>query len=42
MGEQEQKISLLQRLIEHALNTARYNIYYGEAATPTIARTHGA
>ena len=30
MGEQDQKISLLQRLIEHAKNTARYNIYYGE------------
>ena len=30
MGEQDEKISLLQRLIEHALNTARYNIYYGE------------
>jgi unsaturated chondroitin disaccharide hydrolase len=30
MSEQDAKISLLQRLIEHALNTARYNIYYGE------------
>ena len=30
MGEQDAKISLLQRLVEHALNTARYNIYYGE------------
>ena len=30
MGEQEAKISLLQRLVEHALNTARYNAYYGE------------
>ena len=30
MGEQDQKISLLQRLIEHALNTARYSIYYGD------------
>lgn len=30
MGEQDQKISLLQRLLEHALNSARYNIYYGE------------
>lgn len=30
MGEQDVKISLLQRLIEHATNTARYNIYYGE------------
>lgn len=30
MGEQDQKISLLQRMVEHALNTARYSIYYGE------------
>lgn len=30
MGEQDKKISLLQRFIEHALNTARYAIYYGE------------
>ncbi len=29
MGEQEARISLLRRLIEHALNTARYNVYYG-------------
>ncbi len=30
MGEQDEKISLLRRLAEHALNTARYNVYYGE------------
>lgn len=30
MGEQDAKISLLRRLVEHATNTARYNIYYGE------------
>jgi unsaturated chondroitin disaccharide hydrolase len=30
MGEQDQQVSLLQRLVQHALNTARYNIYYGE------------
>lgn len=30
MGEQDQKISLLERMIEHATNTARYSIYYGE------------
>jgi unsaturated chondroitin disaccharide hydrolase len=30
MGERDQKISLLQRLVEHAETTARYNIYYGE------------
>jgi rhamnogalacturonyl hydrolase YesR len=29
-GEQDQKISLLQRLLQHATTTARYNIYYGE------------
>src|SRR6267142_2503083 len=26
MGERDQKISLLQRLVEHAVNTARYNV----------------
>ncbi|MGC3956885.1 MAG: glycoside hydrolase family 88 protein [Verrucomicrobiota bacterium] len=30
MGEQDAKISLLQRVVEHALNTARYSIYFGE------------
>src|SRR6266536_5043198 len=30
MGERDQKISLRQRLIEHAKMTARNNIYYGE------------
>ena len=30
MGEQDEKISLLQRLVEHALNTATYSVYYGE------------
>ncbi len=30
MGEQEIRISLLKRLVEHALNTARYNIFHGE------------
>jgi len=30
MGEQDARISLLQRVVEHALNTARYSIYYGE------------
>jgi len=30
MGEQDENISLLQRLVEHAFNTARYNVYYGE------------
>ena len=29
MGEQDARISLLQRLVEHASNTARYSIYYG-------------
>jgi hypothetical protein len=30
MGEQDAKISLLRRLIQHALTTARYSVYYGE------------
>jgi len=30
MGERDERISLLGRLIEHARNTARWNIYYGE------------
>ncbi|MEQ2006068.1 MAG: glycosyl hydrolase [Limisphaerales bacterium] len=30
MGEQDAKISLLQRLVGHALNTARYSVFYGE------------
>ncbi len=30
MGERDVKISLLDRLVEHAANTARYNIWYGE------------
>lgn len=30
MGERDQKISLLQRLIEHGETSARYNVYYGE------------
>lgn len=41
MGEQDAKISLLQRLVEHATNTARYNVYYGEGrdAYDTRGRT---
>ena len=30
MGEQDAEISLLRRLIEHARQTALYNVYYGE------------
>lgn len=30
MGEGDVKTSLLHRLVEHAVNTARYNVYYGE------------
>src|SRR5262249_47829283 len=30
MGEGDRKISLLQRLLDHAAVTARYNIYYGK------------
>ena len=31
MGEQDARISLLGRLLEHAHNTARFNVYYGQA-----------
>ena len=30
MGENDQKISLLQRLVSHALATAKYSVFYGE------------
>jgi hypothetical protein len=30
VGERDERINLLQRLVEHATNTARYNIWYGE------------
>jgi unsaturated chondroitin disaccharide hydrolase len=30
IAEQDERISVLQRLVEHANNTARYNIWYGE------------
>jgi hypothetical protein len=30
MGERDQKISLLGRLVDHALVTAQYNVYYGK------------
>ena len=30
MGERDQKISLLQRLVQHAATTARYAVFYGE------------
>jgi hypothetical protein len=30
MAEQDEHINLLRRLVEHAHNTARYNVYYGE------------
>ena len=30
MGEQDERISLLGRLIEHARNTARCNVFYGD------------
>jgi hypothetical protein len=29
MGEQDERISLRRRLLEHAGNTARFNVYYG-------------
>jgi len=30
VGERDERINLLQRLVEHATNTARYNIWYGD------------
>jgi hypothetical protein len=30
MGEHDERVSLLGRLIEHARNTGRHNVYYGE------------
>ncbi len=30
MGEHDERISLLERMITHALTTARYTVYYGE------------
>jgi unsaturated chondroitin disaccharide hydrolase len=30
MGEQDRRISLLERMLQHAEATARYNIYFGE------------
>lgn len=38
MGERDQKISLLDRLWQHALASARYNIYYGEGRDAYDAR----
>jgi hypothetical protein len=31
MGEQDQRISLVNRLAKHAVSTARYSIYYGKS-----------
>jgi len=30
MGENDRRISLLERALQHMTNTARYNVYYGE------------
>ena len=30
MGEQDEEINLFERLLEHLVNTARYNIWYGQ------------
>jgi unsaturated chondroitin disaccharide hydrolase len=30
MGEQDARISLLDRLVQHATNTAKYSVYYGQ------------
>ena len=40
MGEQDEKVSLLRRLVEHALNTARYSVYYGEGRDAYDVRGH--
>jgi hypothetical protein len=41
MGENDQKISLLSRLVAHGLTTAKYSVYYGEGRdaydTPDLA-----
>lgn len=41
MGEQDARIPLLQRLVEHLLNTARFNVHYGEGrdAYDVLGRT---
>ena len=41
LGEQDERISLLQRLVEHANSTARYNIWYddGRDAYDVAGRT---
>jgi unsaturated chondroitin disaccharide hydrolase len=31
MGEQDRRISLLERLLQHAETTARFNVYFGQA-----------
>ncbi len=30
LGEQDKRVSLLERLLEHGQTTARYNVYYGQ------------
>ena len=30
MGENDRKISLLDRLVTHGMTTAKYSVYYGE------------
>lgn len=38
MGERDQKISLLRRLVQHAVTTANYGVYYGEGRDAYDAR----
>lgn len=38
MGEQDLRISLLQRLVEHGLNTARFSVSYGKTQEPYDVR----
>lgn len=42
MGERDQKISLLRRLVQHAVTTANYSVYYGEGRDTYDERGHTA
>jgi hypothetical protein len=38
MGENDENISLLKRLVQHAQTTAKYNVFYGEGRDATDVR----
>src|SRR5262245_11217909 len=42
MEEQDEKVSLLDRLVQHARATARYNVYFGRARDPYDVRGRAA